>query len=82
MSASGILPDNHLKALFDQGVIAADNPPDGAQIQPASIDLRLGSKAFRLRASFLPGKNMTVADRLADDLVMHTVDLSAGAAGV
>tara|TARA_R110002072_G_scaffold70478_1_gene170085 strand:- start:845 stop:1927 length:1083 start_codon:yes stop_codon:yes gene_type:complete len=79
MSASGILPDHQLQALFDQGVIAADTPPDATQIQPASIDLRLGAKAFRLRASFLPGRNRTVADRLADDLVMHTVDLRDGA---
>lgn len=79
MSVSGILPDHQLKALFDQGVITADNPPDETQIQPASIDLRLGSKAFRLRASFLPGEAMTVAERLADDLVMHTVDLRGGA---
>tara|TARA_R110000868_G_scaffold120773_5_gene320636 strand:- start:3045 stop:4109 length:1065 start_codon:yes stop_codon:yes gene_type:complete len=79
MSASGILPDHQLKALFDQGVISADVPPDAMQIQPASIDLRLGNKAWRLRASFLPGPGMTVMDRLADDLLMHTVDLRGGA---
>lgn len=79
MSASGILPDHQLEALFEQGVIHAVTPPDAAQIQPASIDLRLGSKAYRLRASFLPGRDLTVEARLADDLVMHTVDLSAGA---
>ncbi|MED5548526.1 MAG: 2'-deoxycytidine 5'-triphosphate deaminase [Pseudomonadota bacterium] len=79
MTASGILPDHRLKTLFDTGVVSADTPPAEGQIQPASIDLRLGSHAWRLRASFLPGPGRTVSDRLNEDVVMHTVDLTNGA---
>src|SRR4051812_24937991 len=48
------------------------------QIQPASLDLRLGDIAYRVRASFLPGKEASVQDRLKD-LAMHEMDLSKGA---
>ncbi|MCC2113777.1 MAG: 2'-deoxycytidine 5'-triphosphate deaminase, partial [Hyphomicrobiales bacterium] len=48
------------------------------QIQPASLDLRLGTTAYRVRASFLPGPERTVADRLGD-LKLHEIDLSRGA---
>src|SRR5690606_11989767 len=49
------------------------------QVQPASLDLRLGETAYRLRASFLPGAGATVADRLDGELVMHKIDLTQGA---
>ena len=48
------------------------------QIQPASLDLRLGHKAYRLRASFLPGNKRKVLECL-DDVRMHEVDLTHGA---
>ena len=48
------------------------------QIQPASLDLRLGRVAWRVRASFLPGPDATVQDRL-DSFGMHEIDLAAGA---
>ena len=79
MSGNGILPDRQLRGLIDASVIRADRPFGQRQVQPASIDLRLGAKAYRLRASFLPGEGRKVADRLTEDLVMHTVDLSEGA---
>ena len=79
MTASGILPDHRLNTLFETGIVSADAPLAGGQVQPASIDLRLGAKAWRLRASFLPGRGRTVAERLDGDLVMHTVDLRSGA---
>lgn len=79
MMTDGILPDHRLAQLFSEGVIRAEQPPATGQIQPASIDLRLGACAYRLRASFLPGAGRTVQSRLVDDLVMHTVDLEAGA---
>lgn len=75
---SGILPDHDIQALFDQGKIAAARPLDENQIQPASLDLRLGKTAFRVRASFLPGKNHLVSDKL-DRLMLHAIDLSEGA---
>ena len=46
-----------------EGAIGADSPIGEAEIQPASLDLRLGDVAFRVRASFLPGPGATVADR-------------------
>ena len=79
MSAHGILPDTRLTTLFETGVISAERPPADGQIQPASIDLRLGSQAYRLRASFLPGRGRTVSECLDSDLKMHTVDLARGA---
>ena len=47
------------------------------QVQPASLDLRLGPIAYRVRASFLPGRHATVRERL-EELTMHTMDLSDG----
>ncbi|HEX4117392.1 MAG TPA: 2'-deoxycytidine 5'-triphosphate deaminase [Rhizomicrobium sp.] len=77
--STGILPSHVLKRLIAQGrEIAADEPITPAQIQPASIDLRLGAKAWRVRASFLPGPHATVEDKLAS-VFMHEVDLSQGA---
>jgi dCTP deaminase len=79
MSIAGILPDTEISALAGQGGIAAPAPFVENQVQPASLDLRLGRTAYRLRASFLPGAARTVDDVLASGLVMHTLDLSAGA---
>ena len=52
---TGILPDQDIAALFASGALAAPRPLDADQIQPASLDLRLGARAYRARASFLPG---------------------------
>jgi dCTP deaminase len=61
---NGALASQHLKQLIDESVISLDSPADSDQIQPASIDLRLGSIAYRVRASFLPGKDRKVSDCL------------------
>jgi dCTP deaminase len=77
---NGVLPDHALKALHEAGAIRAALPFADKQIQPASLDLRLGDFAYRVRASFLPGQGNTVSDRLSQsDLVMHTLDLNGGA---
>ncbi len=76
--SSGVLPDTALRHLIASGAIAADPPVTAAQVQPASLDLRLGTTAYRSRASFLPGAGRTVADRLAT-FEMHRMDLSQGA---
>ena len=76
---SGVLPDTALKAAIARGWIVAEAPYVDNQVQPASLDLRLGKKCFRLRASFLPGAGAKVADRLDDQLVMHEIDLTQGA---
>ncbi|MGB7288203.1 MAG: 2'-deoxycytidine 5'-triphosphate deaminase [Salaquimonas sp.] len=74
---TGILPDSYIKSLFDQQSLLSDLPLDEDQIQPASLDLRLGKKAYRVRASFLPGKS-TVRAKL-DRFKLHEFDLSDGA---
>lgn len=74
----GILADHQIESLIEAGDISADSGLEPLQVQPASIDLRLGAKAYRLRASFLPN-GRKVEDCLTSDMVMHTVDLSQGA---
>ncbi|MET1414205.1 2'-deoxycytidine 5'-triphosphate deaminase [Roseibium sp. HPY-6] len=78
LAASGILPERIIREMFAAGEISADEAPVSGQIQPASLDLRLGAVAFRVRASFLPGPEIRVADRL-EELKLHTVDLRDGA---
>jgi len=75
---NGALASQHLKQLIDESVIKLEQDVDSDQIQPASIDLRLGSVAYRVRSSFLPGKDRKVSDCL-DHMVMHRIDLNDGA---
>lgn len=70
-----IWPSQRISAAIAAGSIRLETAPDADQIQPASLDLRLGSRAYRLPASFLPGPGHTVAERLAK-LATHEVDLS------
>jgi dCTP deaminase len=74
----GILPAKIIKDYCAAGMIKLERPLDSDQVQPASLDLRLGQWAYRVRASFLPGPTRTVDQRL-QDLVLHRIDLSAGA---
>lgn len=76
---TGILPKQDVAQLVSGGQVCAAVPIEPAQIQPASLDLRLGTTAYRLRASFLPGLGRTIADCLDDHLVMHKIDLTYGA---
>ena len=76
--AAGILPCQSLQALIDSGAMRSETPFDHDQVQPASVDLRLGARAWRVRASFLPRKARRVAERMAD-VKMHELDLSGGA---
>ncbi len=75
----GVLPAQHIRSLAADGAIRADAPLDADQIQPASLDLRLGARAWRVRASFLPGAGRSVTERLSD-FAMHEIDLAGGAA--
>ncbi|MDF1608770.1 2'-deoxycytidine 5'-triphosphate deaminase [Hoeflea sp. YIM 152468] len=75
---AGILSDRAIQALFDAGKLVSSRALDTDQVQPASLDLRLGSRAYRVRASFMPGPFAKVEDKLAR-LSMHEIDLSAGA---
>src|SRR5437588_3629575 len=67
-----------IAALAADGAILPAYPLAPEQIQPASLDLRLGDVAFRVRASFRPGPQATVADRI-DDLKLHEIALGDGA---
>jgi len=64
--------------LAADGGIRAHYPFAPGQIQPASLDLRLGAIAYRVRASFLPGPGTTVAERIVE-LKLHEFSLAAGA---
>lgn len=81
---SGILPDHDITRLIARGAITADPPIEDRQLQPASLDLRLGRKAYRLLASFLPEQTdmtsrLNVLDFYQSDLVMYEMDLTGGA---
>src|SRR6516164_9065105 len=76
---TGLLPSQMLREAVAQGrEIMSPQPIGDDQIQPASIDLRLGEVAYRVRASFLPGTRASVRDKL-DQLSMHRIDLTQGA---
>jgi dCTP deaminase len=77
--STGLLPSQLLREAVAQGrEILSPEPIADDQIQPASIDLRLGAMAWRVRASFLPGARARVRDKL-DLLAMHRIDLTQGA---
>jgi dCTP deaminase len=80
---TGILPSQKIQEMLNSGEISTMlMPPDHDQIQPASIDLRLGDYAYPVDTSFLPGKGMKVLDKMKqlderfDDF---KIDLSKGA---
>jgi dCTP deaminase len=78
MTDAGILPAHLIASLIEDGKVRLARLPDADQIQPASLDLRLDALAYRVRASFLPGPDMTVAERL-EALKLHEIDLSGSA---
>ncbi|MDO6727414.1 2'-deoxycytidine 5'-triphosphate deaminase [Cognatishimia sp. 1_MG-2023] len=75
---TGVLPSQTIETMLISGEITPDVAPVEGQVQPASLDLRLGTVAYRVRASFLAGDGNSVADRLAE-FEMHRIDLSEGA---
>ena len=76
--ASGILPDGLIKKLIARKKILSIDPIPDQQIQPASLDLRLGKKAYRIRASFIPKDKKSVMD-CAQDLIDHEFSIENGA---
>ncbi|HXH85648.1 MAG TPA: 2'-deoxycytidine 5'-triphosphate deaminase, partial [Nitrospira sp.] len=82
--AQGILPYQQIRQLISRGAITGPTAIEDRQIQPASLDLRLGKKAYRLISSFLPelsaiSSRLNVMDFYQSDLVMYEMDLSGGA---
>ena len=62
----GVLASQQIKGLIDSGAVRAETPVKKEQIQPASLDLRLGSTAYRVEASFLAGANASISERLKE----------------
>jgi dCTP deaminase len=60
----GLLPRQRIRQMVHRKMISAAGGLEESQFQPASLDLRLGQKGYRIRASFLPGKSRSVADNL------------------
>ncbi len=80
LHATGLLPAQHLRALIEQSrEIQSLVPIEPEQLQPASLDLRLGATAYRVRASFLPGEAATVQDKI-EAFAMHRFELSEAGA--
>ena len=75
---SGILADGAIAKLHADSKLLTTKPLDDDQIQPASLDLRLGTHAYRIRASFLPGKETKVTTKL-ERFKLHELDLRDGA---
>jgi len=74
----GVLPDHALRDLIASGTLSGENPIAADQVQPASLDLRLGGWAARLRASFLTGRGRRISDSLSE-FEMHRMSLAGGA---
>lgn len=77
-AADGILPSQAIRGLITSEEVKLAEPPLSNQLQPASLDLRLSNVAYRVRASFLPGRDEKVQAKL-DDLQLHAISLSQGA---
>ena len=76
--ADGILPESQLLDAVENGhILHCETLLDG-QIQPASLDLRLGMRAWRIQASFLPGHGQTVMNKI-EKFSMYELDLREGA---
>ncbi len=71
----GVFAIQHLRRALGAGWIAAESEVPSANLQPASLDLRLGSAAMRLRCSFLPN-NYSVAERAQELIDGEPIDLS------
>jgi dCTP deaminase len=73
--SQGVLPDHLLAQAIDERVVSCDDHPiPPANVQPASLDLRLGDVAYRLRCSFLPGR-LTI-DEKVKEFIIDELDLS------
>lgn len=78
LPADGVLPAQWLRKAMSAGVIVADEPIPDANVQPSSLDLRLGPVAYRLRCSFL-ARNTTVVKKLEDFQSGPPIDITSGA---
>jgi len=77
-ATGGILPAQHLRKALEDGVIAAASTVPTENIQPASLDLRLGGRAYALQCSFLPDRETSIEAKL-ETLVLNEFDIAGGA---
>ncbi len=73
---TGILPSQAIRELIAKGRVVGDRAIGEEQIQPASLDLRLGDIAHRVQASFLPGPGCKVETKIKE-LRMARIDLTS-----
>jgi dCTP deaminase len=71
----GVLPYQQILGYIDANYISADEPIDESQIQPSSLDLRLGAIGYQVKASFLPGEKQTVLG-MVESLGGTRIDIS------
>lgn len=75
-TGDGILPSQEIRDFVHTGIVSGSNITED-QIQPSSIDLRLSREAYRVRASFLPGKSTTLLTRAASNgMLDQEIDIS------
>ncbi len=73
----GVQPSQFLEEYGKAGIIISKAPLVSGQIQPASVDLRLGEFAYRIRASFMPDRRTTILEKIESAMDGHRFDLSA-----
>ena len=83
-TGTGVLSCQEIEELISREVITAGEPVADDQVQPASMDLRLGTRAYRILSSFLPENHsveerLRVKDRHGSDIVMYDLDIADGA---
>ena len=71
--ALGTLSDCQIRGLIAEGVVTSERDWGVRQVQPASLDLRLGEVAYRLRSSFLPLESSV--SELLPDLALYSFDI-------
>ncbi len=72
---TGVLPHQQLREMVRARVIASTVEIEPSQLQPASLDLRLGRRAYRVSASFLPGSSATVMEKIQQLDGLPAIDL-------
>lgn len=78
LHTTGVLPSQKILELLESKAVTGEEALGSEQVQPASLDLRLGPVGYRVRASALPGEGSTVAQKVKD-LLMHEIDLRKSA---
>ncbi len=75
MRQAGAIPSQIIERFLEGGHIRAETPVPPENIQPASLDLRLGHRAWRVRAAFLPLRDEPI-DRALQEYGVEDLDLS------